>query len=335
MRSKLAGLAMSLLLSAGATAPVRAEVGEVILAQQFGIIFVPLMVMEQQKMVEKQAAARGLPDLKVTWSKLAGPAVMVDAMLSGSLHFSAQGVPSMMLMWDRTRNNVGVHAVSSINDSPIYLNTRNQNVNSLKDFTEKDRIAIPSIKVSSQAIYLQMAAEKAFGPGKHTQMDHLVVALAHPDAVAAVMNPGGEINAHFATSPFHELEKKAGFKTIMSSYDAIGGQSTILTFVTTDKFRKENPKVYEIVKAAFDEAMDYTNADLKRAAQVYIDVSKDKKSSVEELHSIMTQPGFAYSKKPATVGAFAEFMHRTGLIKNKPASWQDMFFPEAHALGGN
>ena len=337
MRSKFAGLAAALLLTTGVTAPApaRAEVSEVILAQQFGIIFVPLMVMEQQKMVEKQAAARGMPELKVTWSKLAGPAVMVDAMLSGSLHFSAQGVPSMMLMWDRTRTNVGVHAISSINDSPIFLNTRNQAINSLKDLTDKDRIAIPSIKVSSQAIYLQMAAEKAFGAGKHTALDHLVVPLSHPDAVAAVMNPSGEINSHFATSPFHEVEKKAGFKTILSSYDAIGGQSTILTFVTTDKFRKENPKVYEIVKAAFDEAMDYTNADLKRAAQVYIDISKDKKSSVDELLAIMTQPGFAYSKKPSTVGAFAEFMNRVGLIKNKPASWKDMFFAEAHALGGN
>lgn len=337
MRVKMAGMGLAFMIAAGAAAPgaARAEVDEVILAQQFGIIFVPLMVMEQQKLVEKHAAAKGLPNLKVKWSKLAGPAVMVDAMLSGSLHFSSQGVPSMALMWDRTRGGVGVHAISAVNDSPIYLNTRNPNINSLKDYTEKDRIAIPSIKVSSQAIYLQMAAEKAFGPGKHAAMDHLVVALAHPDALAAVMNPGGEITSHFATSPFHEVEKKAGFKTILSSYDAIGGQSTILTFVTTDKFRKENPKVTEIVKAAFDEAMEYTNADLKRAAQVYIDISKDKKSSVEELHAIMTQPGFAYSKKPSTIGAFTEFMHRVGLIKNKPASWKDVFFPEAHALGGN
>jgi NitT/TauT family transport system substrate-binding protein len=333
MKLKLATLALALLLGLGTSAPARAEVSEVILAQQFGIIFTPLMVMESQKMIEKQAAARGMPDLKVTWSRLAGPAVMVDAMLSGSLHFSSQGVPSMMLMWDRTKG--GVRAVSAINDSPIFLNTRNPNIKSLKDFTEKDRIAIPSIKVSSQALYLQMAAEKAFGVGKHTQMDHLVVALAHPDAVAAVMNPSGEINSHFATSPFHEIEMKAGFKTILSSYEAIGGQSSIPIFVTTEKFRTENPKVYEIVKAAFDEAMDYTNADLKRAVQVYIDVSKDKKSSVDELYAIVTQPGFAFSKKPATVGAFADFMHRVGLIKNKPASWKDMFFPEAHEVGGN
>ncbi len=315
--------------------PARAEVAEVALAQQFGIIFTPLMVMESQKLVEKQAAARGMPDLKVKWTRLAGPAVMVDAMLSGALHFSSQGVPSMALLWDRTKGNVGVRAISAINDSPIFLNTRNPNIKSIKDFTEKDRIAIPSIKVSSQAIYLQMAAEKEFGPGKHTQLDHLAVALAHPDAVAAVMNPQGEITSHFATSPFHEVEIKAGFKTILSSYEAIGGQSTILTFVTTDKFRKENPKVYEIVKAAFDEAMEYTNADLRRAVRVYMEVSKDKKSTEDELFALVTQPGFAFSKTPSTIGKFADFMHRTGTLKNKAESWKDLFFPEAHDLKGN
>ncbi len=332
MKFKIATLIAALMF---ASAPARAEVSEVILSQQFGIIFTPLMVMENQKLVEKHAAQKGMPDLKVTWTRLAGPAVMVDAMLSGSLHFSAQGVPSMMLMWDRTRNNVGVKAVSSINDSPIYLNTRNPNIKSLKDFTDKDKIAVPSIKVSSQALYLQMAAEKVFGVGKHTQLDSNTVALGHPDAVAAIMNPQGEITSHFATSPYHEVEIKAGLKTILSSYEAIGGQSTILTFVTTEKFRAENPKVYEIVKAAFDEAMDYTNADLKRAVGIYIEVSKDKKSTVEELHALVTQPGFAFSKSPHTVGAFADFMQRTGMIKNKPASWKDMFFPEAHGLDGN
>jgi NitT/TauT family transport system substrate-binding protein len=336
MKNKLAALAAATaLMFAASSAPVRAEVSEVILSQQFGIIFTPLMVMENQKMVEKHAAAKGMPDLKVTWTRLAGPAVMVDAMLSGSLHFSSQGVPSMMLMWDRTKGNIGVKAVSSINDSPIYLNTRNPNLKSLKDFTDKDKIALPSIKVSSQAIYLQMAAEKVFGPGKHTQLDSNTVALGHPDALAAVMNPQGEIQTHFATSPFHEVEMKNGFKTILSSYEAIGGQSTILTFVTTEKFRTENPKVYEIVKAAFDEAMEFTNADLKRAVGIYIEVSKDKKSTVEELHALVSQPGFAFSKAPRTIGAFGDFMHRTGMIKNKPASWKDMFFPEAHGLDGN
>jgi NitT/TauT family transport system substrate-binding protein len=339
MKIRFVALAMGLFAHAAAlTVPqsaARAEVSEVSLAQQFGIIFSPLMVMESLKLVEKHAAAKGMPELKVNWTKLSGPAVMVDAMLSGNLHFSSQGLPSTALLWDRTRGNVGVKAISSINASPIFLNTRNPNIKSLKDFTDKDRIAIPSIKVSSQAIYLQIAAEKLFGPGKHAQLDHLAVALSHPDAVAAVMNPNSEIATHFATSPFHEVEKRAGFNTITSSYEIMGGESSILTFISTEKFRNENPKVYAIVVAAFEEAMEYTNADLRRLVKIYAEVANDKKSTEDELYAIVTQPGFKFSKSPATVGAMTDFMHKIGLLKNKPASWKDLFFVEAHGLPGN
>ena len=41
------------------------------------------------------------------------------------------------------------------------LNTANPDIKSIKDFTERDRIAVPSIKVSVQAVLLQMAAAAA------------------------------------------------------------------------------------------------------------------------------------------------------------------------------
>jgi NitT/TauT family transport system substrate-binding protein len=331
----LIALATQLTAAALPKQSAHAEVAEVTLAQQFGMIFAPLMVMESQKLVEKHAALQGMPDLKVNWMKLAGPAVMVDAILSGNLHFSSQGLPSTALLWDRTKTNIGVKGIASINASPIFLNTRNPNIKTLKDFTDKDRIALPSVKVSSQAVYLQIAAEKAFGVGKHTQLDHLVVALGHPDAFAAVTNPSSEITTHFATSPFHEMEKRAGFTTILSSYEVMGGESSILTFITTEKFRAENPKVYAIVVAAFEEAMEFSNADLRRLVKIYTEVAKDKKNTEDELFALVTQPGFKFTKAPATVGAMTDFMHRTGMIKNKPASWKDLFFPEAHSLAGN
>ena len=113
---------------------------------------------------------------------MAGPSVMVDAIISGNLHFSAQGVPSLALMWDRTKGSVGVKAISAITNTDIYLNTRNPNIKSIRDFTDKDRIAVPSVKVSTQALFLQIAAEKEWGPGQHGKLDHLTVGLAHPDA---------------------------------------------------------------------------------------------------------------------------------------------------------
>jgi NitT/TauT family transport system substrate-binding protein len=311
----------------------RAEVAEVNFAQQFGLAFLPIMVMENQKFVEKQLVARGLPGTKATFTKMAGPSVMVDAMLAGALHFAAQGPPSLALLWDRTKG--GVRAVGGICTYDLWLNTRNTSVSSVKDLTEKDRIAVPSVKVSTQAILLQMLAEREFGVGQHNKFDALTLALGHPDAMAAVLNPVGEVNAHFASSPFHETEMKAGLKTLVTAFGITGGQSSQLLFTTTEKFRSENPKTYEAVVAAFEEALTWINADKRRAVKLYIEISGDKKTSEEEGVAMVTSPGFEYTRTPMKVGKLFDFMARVGTIKSKPAVWKDLFFADAHGLPGD
>src|SRR3954453_10629896 len=112
------------------------------------------MVMEKSELVEKHAREAGLADLKSRWVKVAGPSAMNDGLISGALHFAAQGAPSMITLWDKTRGQI--KGVSTITTSPLYLLSRNPNVKTIKDFSESDKIAVPSVKISTQAIMLQM-----------------------------------------------------------------------------------------------------------------------------------------------------------------------------------
>jgi NitT/TauT family transport system substrate-binding protein len=141
-----------------------AEVADVKLALQNGSNYLPLIVMQSQKLVEKHLAAKGLAGTTVTWAKLAGPSAIIDSFLAGAVHFSGQGVPSTALIWDRTRNGIAAKAVSAMVASNIWLMTRKPELKSLRDLTDKDRIALPSIKTSAQALFLWTAAEKEFGP---------------------------------------------------------------------------------------------------------------------------------------------------------------------------
>ena len=102
-----------------------------------------------------------------------------------------------------------VKAASGFNFLPLQLNTRNPNIKSIRDLTDKDKIALPAVKVSMQAIILQMAAAQAFGEANYTKLDGLTVSMAHPDAMAALLSGAGEINNHFTSPPFmqKELEK--------------------------------------------------------------------------------------------------------------------------------
>jgi NitT/TauT family transport system substrate-binding protein len=334
MRVQRTMLAAAFVL-AGMTSTVRAEVSEVLLGQQFGAVYLPAMVMEHEKLVEKHLAAAGMGSVKVTWARLGGPAALNDAIISGNLHFACQGVPSMAVIWDRTRSTIGVKALGSVANNNIWLNTRNPNIKSLKDFTEKDRIAVPSLKVSTQAIMMHIAAEQTWGRGNHAKLDHIIVALPHPEALAAVTSPNHEINTHFATSPFHENEMKAGLRTVTTAYEIMGGTMTGLTFTSSEKFRGDNPKVFEAVAKAFDESLDWINSDKRRAARLYIEMTREKRLSEDDLFALFNTKDMEYTKTPNNVGRMVDFLYSIGSVKAKPQSWKDLFFPEVHGLPGS
>src|SRR5262249_25521516 len=99
-------IALCAIVLLGATHGSRAEVREITVAQQYGVSFLPLMLMEKERLVEKHAAAAGLPELKTVWAKVAGPSSMNDGLISNSIQFAAQGAPSMITLWDKTRGQI-------------------------------------------------------------------------------------------------------------------------------------------------------------------------------------------------------------------------------------
>jgi NitT/TauT family transport system substrate-binding protein len=314
--------------------PLHAELAEIKVAQQYGISYLPLMLMEEQKLIEKHAKAAGI-EVKVGWAKFAGGNVMNDALLSNSLQFASGGVGPLVTLWARTRGNLDVKAVSAINSMPLYLNTRNPNVKTIKDFTEKDKIALPAVKVSIQAVTLQMAAEKAFGEGQQGKLDALTVSLSHPDAQVALLSGASEITAHFGSPPFqYQQLEKPGIRTVLSSYEVLGGPATFNVVWTTSKFRSENPKLYDAFVKALDEATAIINQDKKAAAEAYLRISKDK-DTVADILAMLNDPAIVYTTTPQNVMKYVDFMNKIGSIKVKPDSWKDLFFPNIHGAAGS
>lgn len=313
----------------------RAELAEIKVAQQYGISYLPLMLMEEQKLIEKHARANGIPDLKVGWAKFAGGSVMNDALLSNSMQFASGGVGPLVTLWSRTKGNLDVKAVAAINSMPLFLNTRNPAVKTIKDFTDRDRIALPAVKVSIQAVTLQMAAEQAFGEGQQNKLDALTVTLSHPDAQVALLSGQSEITAHFGSPPFqYQQLKNPAIHTVLNSYDILGGPATFNVVWTTSKFRAENPRIYGAFVKALDEAISGINSDRKAAAEAYLRISKDK-DTVQDILALLNDPAIVFTTTPQNVMKYVDFMLKTGTIKTKPDSWKELFFPEVHTLPGS
>src|SRR5215216_1438886 len=183
------------------TGALAEENKQIRIAKQYGISYLPIMVMEEKLLIEKHARQQGLGDVKTEWMQFSSGTAMNEALISGTLDLASGGVGPLVTIWAKTKGNLNVKGVAAINSMPLYLNTNNPSVKTIKDFTAKDRIALPAVKVSIQAVTLQMAAEKLLG--KHDALDHLTVSMSHPDATAALLSGQSEITAHFGSPPFH------------------------------------------------------------------------------------------------------------------------------------
>jgi NitT/TauT family transport system substrate-binding protein len=318
-----------------APSAARAEATSLRLANQFGVGYMQFMVMQDQKMIEKHAKAAGLGDISVEWASFRSSDVMNDALLSGSVDFVCLGVPGIVTIYSKTKGtSTEVKAASGLNVSPLMLMVRDPEIQSVKDFKDNHRIALPAIKVSMQAIMLQMAAAKAFGDAKFNALDHLTVSMAHPDATASMLGGKGEIVANFSSAPFQYRQMKApGIRRILTSTDLFDEPLSFNVIATTAKFREQNPKLYGAFRAALKEATDFINADKKRAAEIYLKVTNDK-MPVNDLVEILADPAIQYTTKVGGINAFVSFMAKTGTLRNPPADWKDMFFPEALAAAG-
>ena len=311
------------------------EIKEVRIAKQFGISYLPLMVMEDLQLIEKHAKAAGLGDIKTNWLQFAGGAPINDALISGSLEFAGGGVGPMIVLWARTKGSLNVKGVASINSLPLYLNTVNPNVKTIADFTDKDRIGLPAVRVSIQAITLQMACEKQFGMGQHGKLDNITVSMSHPDAMNAMMSGRSEITAHFGSPPFQNQQlQDPKVRRVLSNYEVLGGPCSFNFMWTTEKVRTQNPRTYKAFQTALEEALSIINGDKNRAADIYMKMEKGAPSK-DFVMQLLNDPQHEFTTVPKNTMKYAEFMQRTGTVREKPADWKEMFFPELHGVQGS
>ena len=310
--------------------PARADVNEIKIGKQYGLPYIQFVIMEDQGLIEKQAKAQGLSDLKVVWTTLGGPAQINDGIISGAIDVGAVGLPNLITLWEKTRTNVKVRAIAGLNFMPLILLTRDPRIKTLKDYGEKDRIAVPSVKISMQAILLEMAAAREFGEANYEKLDPLTVSMGHPDAFAA-LNSGTEVQSHFSSAPFQGRQLKLpGYHQVTSSYDIIGAHSVSAISMTT-KFHDGNPKVIAALLGAMKEATAWIKADKKAAAEAYLRVTKDKMPP-EELAAMLNDPNIVITIEPKGADKISEFLAKVGRVKAKPDKWQDYYFGDVEKL---
>ncbi|PZP43852.1 MAG: nitrate ABC transporter substrate-binding protein [Azospirillum brasilense] len=333
-----AGAALSAALATPAVLARRAhaEASKVRLSHGYGILYLPLIVMRDQKLLEKHADAAGLGPVDVTWQMLDGGNVINDAMLAGSLDIAGTGAPGFVTLWSRARGipRSEITGVSGMSTCALSLNTNRPNIRSLADFTPSDKIALPGIKTSLAAVVLQMLVAKQFGQANYAKLDPMTVGLPHPEAFTALMSGKTEIAAHFASPPYssRELEDPRIHRVIAAS--EVLGNATLDVVFAPRQFVNGNPKVMAAFLAAQDEANKLITSDPVKAAAIFNRISPTG-STDEAVVAMLKEPDTKFDTTPHGLMEYANFMGAVGTIRNKPTKWQDLFMPELHERPGS
>jgi NitT/TauT family transport system substrate-binding protein len=329
-------LLVAILLGAVGAVPAQAQQKmDIAISRQPGIAYMPSHIIEKRKLIEKHAAALGLPGVTVRWLTYATGGAQTDAFLMRKIDIMNTGTSNMLQLWDLTHG--GVKGIVPTSAQPLTLISSNPNIRSIKDFGPTDRIAVPTLKISTQAVMLQIAAAQAFGNDQWSKLDANTVQMSNADAYGALSNSQSGVRDHFTVAPFSYLELKyvPGAHAVLLSSDVMGGPMTQVQFFTSTRFGMENPIIIQAVVDATKEAQDLIRGDTRTAIEIYKEITGDK-TSTEDLLALLKQPGMMeWNLEPQGTMKLATHLFKTGTLKTQPKAWTDYFLPAVHDLKGS
>ena len=304
--------------------------------QQRGLLYIPVDIMVSGGILQQEATKLGLGKIEATATALSGPGPIIDALLSGAADYGTAALPSLLTLWEKTRGTANeIKAVGTMSNGAMTLYTINPNIKTLADFTDRDRIAVPTVRLSFNAMMLQMAAEQQWN--EPHRLDHLTVALGHPDAVTALSAGYGKatVTAHIAVQPFTDRGLKLpGAHIITDSRKVFGGPLTQITLLATKQTKEKNPALFKAVANALDESIKVANADKRAAAALWKDVQKAPEN-IDDLVAQLNDPSFEFTARPQRIAHFTAFLNRIGTMKAKVGDWKELFWETAHHQQGD
>jgi NitT/TauT family transport system substrate-binding protein len=231
---------------------------------------------------------------------------------------------------------MNVRGIATMVDSPIFLMTVDPRIKSLKDFGEGDRIAVSAVKVTMQALFLNLAAAREWGWDARFKLDPLTVSMSHPMSIQALRTGKIEVKSYAAIVPYnYEVLTASNARQLMTSYEVLGGAHSLSAFWATETWVKANPKTYQAVLAAFEEATERIATDREAAARTYAKWEASSLPTADIVRIIGTPSEITFSVTPNRTLMIAETMHKIGLLKTKPVAWTDYFHAGLHGKNGS
>lgn len=287
------------------------ETATLTVAFQYGMAYAPLQVMKEQNLIEKY-----YENVEVEWSTLNSGSAINEGFASGDIDLGAMGVGPAIT---GVTSGVPYKICANLSAQPHKIMTNDSSIKTLKDVGEK-KIALVNIG-SFQHILLAMAAKEQLGDAH--ALDNNIVAMAHPDGMAALLS--GSVECQLTTSPyvFKEAEEE-GISEVEGLESVWPSGNSFIVAVASTSLKEENPELYDAVINAISDAIDYLNNNPEEAAEM---LCENEDVDAATMREWLEDEDCVYSMETKGVMDFANFMAENDFLENDgPESFSDLAF---------
>lgn len=269
-------------------------------AEQYGLAYAPVTIMKEKGFLEKR-----LPGVEIEWKQMANTTAIREAMVSGGLDIGFMALPPFLIGADK---GMEWKILSGLSEVPVGLVTLEDDIASLKDFEDSDRIVLPQ-PGSIQHILLSMASERELGDAR--RFDNRIVTMTHPDGMGALL-ARGDVAAHFTSPPYLFMESEiAGAHVVLTGKEAMGEDFTFVAGVSTDSFSRAHGDWETAFGKALAESMDFIENNPLEAAEI---LSKVYGLQADRIFEYITRDDMVYTPELKGLKAFHDFMVRQDMI---------------------
>jgi NitT/TauT family transport system substrate-binding protein len=285
---------------------------KITIAYQFGVGYAPLMIIKQQRLLEK-----AYPGLSVEWKQLASGTPITDGIIKGDIQIGAMGTGPFLVGWAR---GINWRVIAPLDEADLWLMARDSSIRTVADLRGK-RIATPTA-TSIQAVALRKMAQVKLGNPR--ALDSSLISMDHPDGMQALLS--GQIDAHFTSPPYQWQELGRGAHVVGKSYGYFGAHSFLVTVLTQkfyDEYRAFSNRFYRLVK----QSIDLINKKPKAAAAILAREDQTEATTVQFTRWITRKKSLTFTTRPRGLMRTAGFMNKIGLLNKVPGSWRELVFP--------
>ena len=295
----------------GCSAGESKEAKKLTIAYQGGIGYAPIHIIEAKELIQKYYDG----DVEVEFQQLDSGAAINEVIIGGNIDIGCMGVAVAVA---GVANGIPYKVMSNLYSSQNGLMTNDPDIKTLADIESDDLIALINTG-SIQHILLAMACEKELGDAH--ALDNNISPMAHADGMAALES--GTVTLHLTASPFLDQEREnENYHELTEVAEVWPKGNSFLVAAASTALYEEDPKLYEAVCAALDEAIAFLNEDKDAAAEIEKDVLELDKEKVLEY---LNQEGSLFTANVTGAGDMVEFMYRAEFI-NKEISVSDLLY---------